>query len=687
MIKRRMRAGILGLLLGCSLPVWSAVLPADSLYLLPQPESVEMRTGVFRLNEVKKVSIQAPDSIAALIADYLPEGMKVTTKSSKAPRMEIRLKPELNGNQTDESYVLDITDRKISIEAASVAGVFYALQTLGLLTDEEQATVPAVRITDKPRFAYRGIMLDVSRHFFDADFLKRQIDVLAAFKINRLHLHLTDAAGWRLQIDRYPRLTELAAWRPQHLWKEWWKGARRYVMEGAPNAYGGYYTKEEIRDLVDYARKRQITIIPEIEMPSHSEEVLTAYPELSCTHELYKPSDFCVGNEKTFEFLEQVLTEVMELFPSEYIHIGGDEAPKTDWRTCPRCQKRIKDEGLKDEKGLQSYLVHRIEKFLNAHGRKLLGWDEILEGGLAPNATVMSWRGTEGGIEAVKSGHQAIMTPGQYCYLDGYQDAPHTQPEAIGGYLPLSKVYGYDPVPQELTQQEQQLIIGVQGNLWAEYVPTEEHAEYMLYPRALAIAETGWTQPENKSWKRFHHKAMQVTKDLRKAGYQAFPLEREFGNRPGAGEVLKHKAWNKPVTYNARYWGTYPAGGDKALTDGLRGGWNYNDGFWQGFVSQKRLDVTIDLGSLTDIQRIQADFMQICGPEVYLPAHVIISGSEDGKEFTQLKEIKHKPVRNDEVTFKTYGWEGTAKARFIRYQALAGDEFGGVVFTDEIVVE
>ena len=687
MIKRRTHAGIIGLLLGCSLPVCSAILPADSLLLLPQPESVEMRAGVFHLNKVKKVSIQAPDSIATLIADYLPEGMKATTKSSKADRMEIHLIPNQSGKQSDESYILDITDKKISIEAASVAGVFYALQTLGQLVNEEQATVPAVRITDKPRFAYRGIMLDVSRHFFDADFLKKQIDVLAAFKINRLHLHLTDAAGWRLQIDSYPRLTELAAWRPQRLWKDWWKGARRYMMEGAPNAYGGYYTKEEIRDLVDYARKRQITIIPEIEMPSHSEEVLTAYPELSCTHELYKPSDFCVGNEKTFEFLEQVLTEVMDLFPSEYIHIGGDEAPKTDWRSCPRCQKRIKDEGLKDEKELQSYLIHRIEKFLNAHGRKLLGWDEILEGGLAPNATVMSWRGTEGGIEAVKSGHQAIMAPGQYCYLDGYQDAPHTQPEAIGGYLPLSKVYGYDPVPQELNPQEQQLIIGVQGNLWTEYIPTEEHVEYMLYPRALAIAETGWTQPENKSWKRFHHKAVQVTKDLREAGYQAFPLEREFGNRPGAGEVLKHKAWNKPVTYNARYWGTYPAGGDKALTDGLRGGWNYNDGFWQGFVSQKRLDVTIDLGSLTDIQRIQADFMQICGPEVYLPAHVIISISEDGKEFTQLKEIKHKPVRNDEVTFKTYGWEGTAKARFIRYQALAGDEFGGVVFTDEIVVE
>lgn len=680
-------AAILGAIFSYSLSVQSAGLPQDSLLLIPQPQSVEMRHGVFRLNKVKTANIQAPDSVACLLSEFLPRKMRTVNKKQMDSGLEIRLRQNPTADKPDESYVLDITPQKISIEAGSEAGACYALQTLRQLYNPESGTVPAVRITDKPRFAYRGIMLDVSRHFFNTDFLKKQIDVLAAFKINRLHLHLTDAAGWRLETDSFPRLTQLAAWRPQRLWKDWWKGSRRYIMEGAPGAYGGYYTKEEIRDLVNYARKRQITIIPEIEMPSHSEEVLTAYPELSCTHELYQPSDFCVGNEKTFRFLEQVLTEVMDLFPSEYIHIGGDEAPKTNWRTCPLCQKRMKDEGLKDEKELQSYLIHRIEKFLNGHGRKLLGWDEILEGGLAPNATVMSWRGTEGGLEAVKSGHKAIMTPGQYCYLDGYQDAPYTQPEAIGGYLPLQKVYSYDPVPEELNETERKLIWGVQGNLWTEYIPTEQQAEYMLYPRALAIAEIGWTQPENKSWKRFRDRAVLVTQHLRQKGYDAFPLDHEFGNRPEANDTLRHRAWGKPVTYNAPYWSAYPAAGATALTDGIRGGWNYNDGCWQGFVSRKRLDVTIDLETDTSLHRIQADFMQICGPEVYLPAHVLISVSEDGKNFTLLKEIKHTPIRNDEVTFKTYGWEGETKARFIRYQALAGEEFGGVVFTDEIVAE
>lgn len=685
-MKIQIRAAICGAILTCSLSARSAGLPLDSLHLIPQPQSVELRTGVLHLDRIKTVRFQTPDSVARLLADFLPQNMRIS-KKHRSGDMEIRLRPAKYSDRKDESYMLDITPQNICIEAGSEAGIWYALQTLRQLTDPQQGTVPTVRITDEPRFAYRGIMLDVSRHFFDAEFLKKQIDALAAVKINRLHLHLTDAAGWRLQTDSFPRLTQLAAWRPQRLWKDWWKGSRRYLMEGAPGAYGGYYTKKEIRELVEYARKRQITIIPEIEMPSHSEEVLTAYPELSCTHELCKPSDFCVGNEKTFQFLEQVLTEVMDLFPSEYIHIGGDEAPRTDWRTCPLCQKRMKDEGLKDEKELQSYLIHRIEKFLNAHGRKLLGWDEILEGGLAPNATVMSWRGTEGGIKAVKSGHKAVMTPGQYCYLDGYQDAPYTQPEAIGGYLPLQKVYGYDPVPKDLSPEEQKLIWGVQGNLWAEYIPTPEQMEYMLYPRALAIAEIGWTRPENKSWKRFRQRAVQASRELRREGYVAFPLEREFGNRPEANDTLHHLAWGKPVTYNAPYWSAYPAAGDKALTDGIRGGWNYNDGCWQGFVSQKRLDVTLDLGECIPVHRIQADFMQICGPEVYLPAHVIISASQDGKEFTPLKEIRHTPVRNDEVTFKTYGWEGDTQARYIRYQALAGEEFGGVVFTDEIVVE
>ena len=422
-------------------------------------------------------------------------------------------------------------------------------------------------------------------------------------------------------------------------------------------------------------------------MPSHSEEVLTAYPELSCTHVPYKQSDFCIGNEKTFEFLENVLTEVMELFPSEYIHIGGDEAGKASWPNCKLCQARMKKEGLKDVNELQSYSIHRMERFLNSHGRKLLGWDEILDGGLAPNATVMSWRGTEGGLAAIRSGHKAIMSPGQYCYLDGYQDAPYSQPEAIGGYLPLKKVYGYEPVPDSLSADEAKLMYGVQANLWTEYIPTEEHAEYMLYPRAIALAEVAWSKPENKSWEDFHRRALKIVDELKAKGYHPFELKNEIGNRKEAETPVEHLALGKKVTYNAPYWESYPAAGEATLTDGLRGGWNYNDQLWQGFVTKDRVDVVIDLEKETPIHSVAADFMQICGPEVFMPERVVISVSNDGKEFTQLAEIKHEVVRDDAVTFKNFGWEGEASARYIRYQALASDKFGGVLFTDEIVVK
>ena len=345
---------------------------------------------------------------------------------------------------------MTITPQKIEIKALSGAGLFYGIQSLLQLEGQYGTQIPALCIKDEPRFPYRGMMLDVSRHFFDKEFVKKQMDILSYYKINRLHLHLTDAAGWRIEIKKYPRLTQFAAWRPQAVWKDWWNGDRKYCEENDPQAKGGYYTQDDIRELVSYAQQHYITLIPEIEMPAHSEEVLTAYPELSCTHEPYKQADFCIGNEKTFEFLENVLLEVMDLFPSKYIHVGGDEAGKASWKTCPLCQARMKEEGLKDVNELQSYLIHRMERFLNSHGRNLLGWDEILDGGLAPNATVMSWRGTEGGLKAVEAGHHAIMSPGEYCYLDGYQDAPYSQPEAIGGYLPLQKVYSYNPIPDTL---------------------------------------------------------------------------------------------------------------------------------------------------------------------------------------------------------------------------------------------
>jgi hexosaminidase len=300
---------------------------------------------------------------------------------------------------------------------------------------------------------------------------------MALYKMNRMHIHLTDAAGWRMEIEAYPKLTSFAAWRPQQKWKDWWYGDRLYVEEGSEGAYGGYYTKNQMRELVEYARQRHIEVIPEIEMPGHSEEVLAAYPELSCKGTAYSQGEFCVGNEETFRFLETVLEEVMEVFPSEMIHIGGDEANKAHWKECPKCQQRMQAEGLADVDELQSYLIKRIARFVESKGRRIVGWDEILDGGLAQGATVMSWRGEEGGIEAMRMGHDVIMTPGRYCYLDHTQDAPFKEPESIGGYLPLDSVYVYNPASRTMDLPGR--LLGIQGNLWSEYVVTDSHAEYM----------------------------------------------------------------------------------------------------------------------------------------------------------------------------------------------------------------
>ena len=671
--------------------VFTACAPVaeQTLSVTPVPMEVNWQRGSFRPDASTSLWIEAPEADRSILAEYLqasPLALKLADSQS-GNQVVLKQTDTLEGITSPEGYVLSVNSDGVRIEALSGAGLFYGVQSLLQMAADAPEGMTAVTVKDEPRFEYRGIMLDVSRHFRSKEFVKRQIDLLSYYKINRLHLHLTDAAGWRIEIKKYPRLTQFAAWRPQAVWKDWWNGKREYCEETDPRAQGGYYTQDDIRELVAYAQKHYVTIIPEIEMPSHSEEVLTAYPELSCTHVPYKQSDFCIGNEKTFEFLENVLTEVMELFPSEYIHIGGDEAGKASWPNCKLCQARMKKEGLKDVNELQSYSIHRMERFLNSHGRKLLGWDEILDGGLAPNATVMSWRGTEGGLAAIRSGHKAIMSPGQYCYLDGYQDAPYSQPEAIGGYLPLKKVYGYEPVPDSLSADEAKLMYGVQANLWTEYIPTEEHAEYMLYPRAIALAEVAWSKPENKSWEDFHRRALKIVDELKAKGYHPFELKNEIGNRKEAETPVEHLALGKKVTYNAPYWENYPAAGEATLTDGLRGGWNYNDQLWQGFVTKDRVDVVIDLEKETPIHSVAADFMQICGPEVFMPERVVISVSNDGKEFTQLAEIKHEVVRDDAVTFKNFGWEGEASARYIRYQALASDKFGGVLFTDEIVVK
>ena len=661
--------------------------------VIPVPLKMEQGTGSFLLSENTKLYINLQGLEAQLLENCLqalPVHLKKGKKKDTQNILSLLITEKNHQLPSPESYTLSVTPQQILIRAISGAGLFYGMQTLLQLAQPSGAgsySIASVEIEDTPRFAYRGLMLDVSRHFSTKEFIKKQIDALAYYKINRLHLHLTDAAGWRLEIKKYPLLTEFAAWRTDPTWKQWWNGGRKYVRFDAPGAYGGYYTQNDIREILEYARQHYITVIPEIEMPSHSEEVLAAYPQLSCSGEPYKNSDFCVGNEETFTFLENVLTEVMELFPSEYIHIGGDEAGKSAWKTCPKCQKRMKDEHLANVDELQSYLIHRIEKFLNNHGRHLLGWDEILQGGIAPNATVMSWRGEEGGIAAVTSGHRAIMTPGAYCYLDSYQDAPYSQPEAIGGYLPLKKVYSYNPVPASLTAEQAKLVYGVQGNLWVEYIPTPEHVEYMIYPRILALAETAWSAPERKSWPDFHTRALSAVADLQAKGYHPFDLKKEIGSRPESLQPVSHLALGKKVIYNSPYSSHYPAQGNTALTDGIRGDWTYGDGSWQGFISDNRFDVTIDMEKETSIHSVTAAFMQVVGAEVFLPETVVISISDDGTHFTELRKQHFKVSKETPIRFTDISWQGEAKGRYVRYQAQAGSEFGGWIFTDEIIVK
>ncbi len=661
--------------------------------VIPVPLKMEQGTGCFLLSENTKLYINLQGLEAQLLENCLqalPVHLKKGKKKDTQNILSLSITEKNHQLPSPESYTLSVTPQQILIRATSGAGLFYGMQTLLQLAQPSGAgsySIASVEIEDTPRFAYRGLMLDVSRHFSTKEFIKKQIDALAYYKINRLHLHLTDAAGWRLEIKKYPLLTEFAAWRTDPTWKQWWNGGRKYVRFDAPGAYGGYYTQDDIREILEYARQHYITVIPEIEMPSHSEEVLAAYPQLSCSGEPYKNSDFCVGNEETFTFLENVLTEVMELFPSEYIHIGGDEAGKSAWKTCPKCQKRMKDEHLANVDELQSYLIHRIEKFLNNHGRHLLGWDEILQGGIAPNATVMSWRGEEGGIAAVTSGHRAIMTPGAYCYLDSYQDAPYSQPEAIGGYLPLKKVYSYNPVPASLTAEQAKLVYGVQGNLWVEYIPTPEHVEYMIYPRILALAETAWSAPERKSWPDFHVRALSAVADLQAKGYHPFDLKKEIGSRPESLQSVSHLALGKKVIYNSPYSSHYPAQGNTALTDGIRGDWTYGDGSWQGFISDNRLDVTIDMEKETSIHSVTAAFMQVVGAEVFLPETVVISISDDGTHFTELRNQHFEVSKETPIRFTDISWQGEAKGRYVRYQAQAGSEFGGWIFTDEIIVK
>jgi hexosaminidase len=488
----------------------------EPVSIVPRPASLTV--GEERLALPSKVEVVAntedEKNVAALLQEFLKSRnteVSVVSKSEEDVHITV-----LTGQDTaarKENYSLSIDGTGVTIQAASGAGLFYGVQSLIQLFPSEGADndLPFVSISDAPRFVYRGMHLDVGRHMFPVAFIKKYIDLLSRHKFNTFHWHLTEDQGWRIEIKKYPKLQEISAYRKETLVGHY--GSDKYDGK----RYGGYYTQEEVKEVVDYAAERYVTVIPEIEMPGHSVAALAAYPNLGCTGGPYEVRTtwavaddvYCAGKEETFAFLEDVLDEVIALFPGKYIHIGGDECPKTRWKACPHCQKRIKAEKLKDEHELQSYFIQRMEKYLNSKGKQIIGWDEILEGGLAPNATVMSWRGEEGGIAAAKQNHNVIMTPGNWCYFDNYQDTSKTEPLAIGGFTPVKEVYEYEPLPPQLIGKEADYVLGAQGNVWTEYMATSDYVEYMVYPRACALAEVLWSPRETRNYDDFL-KRMQV---------------------------------------------------------------------------------------------------------------------------------------------------------------------------------
>jgi hexosaminidase len=498
--------------------------------IIPRPAKMEVGSGWFNIGPKTPIVIDSPSAEAREVGEFLAGKLRRATgyplaaqaAAGKVPAGAILLRTREGLSALgNEGYLLSSSKKGIKIEAGAPAGLFYGVQTLLQLLPPEiespgQAentawSVPAVKIEDRPRFVWRGMHLDVGRHFFPKEFVKRYIDLLAMYKMNVFHWHLTEDQGWRIEIKKYPRLTEVGAWR------------RESMDDGIP--HGGFYTQDDVREIVAYAKQRFITVVPEIEMPGHCQAALAAYPELSCSGGPFKVGTewgviydvFCAGNEKTFEFLQDVLTEVIELFPSKFIHVGGDEVPKLRWQNCYRCQERIKSEGLKNENELQSYFIKRIEKFLAGKERRLVGWDEILEGGIAPGATVMSWRGTAGGIEAARSGHDVVMSPTSHCYFDYYQGL-FDEPWAIGGFLPLEKVYSYEPVPEELTPEQARHVLGAQANLWTEYIVEAPQAEYMLLPRLLALSEVVWSEKNLRSYPDFSRRIVPHYDRLAAAG-------------------------------------------------------------------------------------------------------------------------------------------------------------------------
>jgi hexosaminidase len=720
---------------------------------MPLPGKVAFGAGGFAFGAKTRITVDAgagrtPMEIAEYLAELAGAAMgtsfkpEATSVAAEPGTVHLALDPAI---ADDEGYRLVVQNDRIELRAKAPAGLFYAVETLRQLFSASTADargaskgllIPAVRIEDAPRFRYRGLHLDTVRHFFSVDLVKRQIDLMASFKLNRFHWHLTDDQGWRIEIKKYPKLTEVGAWRKETLIGHEGDGAPKYDGQ----RHGGFYTQEEIKDVVAYAQRRFVTIVPEIEMPGHARAALASYPELACTKGPFEVAttwgvfdDIFCPTEKTFSFLEDVLTEVLALFPGQYVHLGGDEVPKVRWKKSPRAQEVKKREHLKNEEELQSYFVRRMGSFLAKQGRRMIGWDEILEGGLAKDATVMSWRGFEGGIEAAKQNHDAIMTPQDYAYFDSYQTRDIDQdPLAIGGYVPIEKVYAFDPVPETFTAEQGAHVLGGQGNVWTEYIATARHLDYMVFPRLLALAEVLWTPRERRSWDGF---SQRLPDQLARLDQQGVTYSRHFfdprqksevtkdghcvvtlitntpseirftvdGSEPTAaspvyGEpiVLDRSATvkalsvlgenktsaivsasyvvslatGKAVQYTQPFSEKYPAGRELALTDGLRGSANAGDGQWLGFDG-KDLEATLDLGAPRPLKSVAIGFLRDAGDWIMLPSSVEFLVSDDGKSFRAVASVKNDA--NDKDTkpmVKSFAAKVDGKSgRYVRVRA------------------
>lgn len=688
-------------------------------HIIPIPNEFTMNEGVFVLD--KNVSLRADEDLVAVAEffnTYLKEKLGYSLKlhdTSSTKTINFTLDAQI---ENDEGYELHIDASSIAIKAKTKKGAFYAFQTLRqffppsvenrMFLNSEISLQNAV-IKDAPRFVYRGMHLDVSRHFFSVDFIKKYIDLLSQLKMNTFHWHLTDDQGWRIEIKQYPKLQEVAAFRDETLIGHY----NDFPQQFDGKKYGGFYTQEEVKDIVNYAAERYITVIPEIEMPGHAQAAVAAYPELGCTGENIDVAtkwgvfeDIYCPSEETFTFLEHVLDEVMPLFPGRYIHIGGDEAPKTRWKACEHCQELIRKENLKDEHGLQSYFIARMEKYINSKGKQIIGWDEILEGGLAPNATVMSWRGVNGAVEAAKSGHNVILTPTSHCYFDYYQSDNADEPLAIGGYLPLEKVYSFNLIPKELSKEEEKFVLGAQGNVWTEYITSPEHVEYMAFPRAIAMAEVTWSNPFKRDYQDFAYRLSHFHKrlDAQSVNYanhlyeiegeivkknqqmvfdlqtvikdkiiryttdasspivtssiytQPIPIEKStilkaavFDEKQKLGRDFtlkfnKHKAVGANITLKPEPNKTYAGSGKAGLINGISGSdTRYGDKEWLGFWG-KDVTITIEFDKPTEINTISTRFYNANGQWIYAPKEIGISyvNEEDGRTLHQINQLPQK---------------------------------------------